>query len=583
MAYDPCHTLTPFDFDDEIHFGFGPIQEHEKEPKHNHSFAMDQYGFYQQIKPQNQQEPNSNYSFFDDISDTNTIFFPTTQPTIQESVTFAEAIKQIPSQTSPPMASLELLSNYGSGLKKFNKAGKATNDVVGISKKWNYYRRQKPSTEEIIRIAGARYIQFSNVAYHDYSLPTHPFGYAHSGLSEGETEDVELVHLLLASAEKVGYQEYDRATRLLRNCELIASSKANPVQRVVFFFAEALREKINKETGRANLGSSKGLLSEIIEGSSKVNLMEIRPAEKDEIITQGLSTNITTLTYHQQVPFCQVLQFPAIQTIVENFASETRIHIIDLEIRSGIQWTGLFQALAGREGLPPVEQLKITAVGVAGAHKINETRKCLINLAKNLEIPFSFQTVIVSDMGDIKEELFEIDEEEAVGVYSSIVLRTLLWRPHCLENLMRVIRNLRPSIMVIAEVEANHNSPSFANRFIESLFFNGAFFDCIDTCIKDEDFRTRMEELLSVGIRNVVASEQSERVNRNVRLGVWRQFFSRFRMLELKLSESSMYQAKLVAKQFGCGSSCSVDTNGKSLVVGWKGTPIHSLSAWKFL
>ena len=47
-----------------------------------------------------------------------------------------------------------------------------------------------------------------------------------------------------------------------------------------------------------------------------------------------------------------------------------------------------------------------------------------------------------------------------------------------------MIRTLSPSVMVVAEIEANHNSTSFVNRFIEALFFFSAFFDCLETCMK---------------------------------------------------------------------------------------------------
>ncbi|KAI9181606.1 hypothetical protein LWI28_016615 [Acer negundo] len=101
-----------------------------------------------------------------------------------------------------------------------------------------------------MRVAGARYIHFSDQSFDDFSMVMHLFGYALSGLSEEETRDVELVHLLLAAAEKVSYQQYERASRLLSRCDWIAAERANSVQRVVYYFAEALRGRIDKETGR---------------------------------------------------------------------------------------------------------------------------------------------------------------------------------------------------------------------------------------------------------------------------------------------------------------------------------------------
>ena len=81
------------------------------------------------------------------------------------------------------------------------------------------------------------------------------------------------------------------------------------------------------------------------------------------------------------------------------------------------------------------------------------------------------------------------------------------------------------------------------------------------------------------GIRNMVAAEGEE----NVKFDVWRAFFVRYGMEEAELSMSSLYQAELILKTFASGSSCTLDMNGKCLLVGWKGTPMHSISVWKFL
>ncbi|XP_070675894.1 DELLA protein 1-like [Malus domestica] len=156
------------------------------------------------------------------------------------------------------------------------------------------------------------------------------------------------------------------------------------------------------------------------------------------------------------------MQFPAIQVILENVALESKVHLIDLEIRSGVQWTGLMEVLAEREECH-IELLTITAVGVTGKQKIEETGRRLASVAKALNLPFQFKAVIVADMEDVKGQLFDIEGDEAVVVYAPLILRTMISRPSCLENLMRVMRTLSPCVMVVIEVEANHNSPSFVN------------------------------------------------------------------------------------------------------------------------
>ncbi|KAG5568712.1 hypothetical protein H5410_064279 [Solanum commersonii] len=74
-----------------------------------------------------------------------------------------------------------------------------------------------------------------------------------------------------------------------------------------------------------------------------------------------------------------------------------------------------------------------------------------------------------------------------------------------LDSLMRVIKGINPRAMIVIEVEANHNSPVFVDRFVEALFFYGAFFDSLEDCMKnDERNRTATElEHLSQGIRSI--------------------------------------------------------------------------------
>ncbi|XP_068309927.1 DELLA protein RGL1-like [Pyrus communis] len=515
---------------------------------------------YQQQNQHYQQQFKSNYFDLDNF--TFDPSFPSTQP-IQDAGNqlmysqiggsdIAETNKQMPHQSS--LAALELLNCCAFKKLRADRLSNRCNEAEASS----YSIRQKLSTEEIIRVAGARYVQFSNQGYGDFFMPLHPFGYALSGLSEEETKDVKLAHILLAAAEKVGYQQFERANRLLLHCEVDASFKVNNVQRVVFYFTEALRERIKKGTGN---------------NMYKGNQMST--------YSLGLGTNLSFFACCQDIPFIPVMQLPAIQVILENVALENKVHLIDLEIRSGVQWTGLMEVLAKREECH-IELLTITAVGVTGKQKIEETGRRLASVAKALNLPFQFKAAIVADMEDVKDQLFDIEGDEAVVVYAPLILRTMISRPCCLENLMRVMRTLSPCVMVVIEVEANHNSPSFVNRFIDALFYYSAFFDSLETCMKQENNRVLIERLFHEGIRNIVVAEGSERVVRSVKMEVWRAFFERFRMVEINLSNVALFQASLVAKKYG-SPACTLDRNGKCLTVGWKGIlhksgTLHELS-----
>lgn len=423
-----------------------------------------------------------------------------------------------------------------------------------------YKEGRKLSTADIMRVAGERYIQFSNNHLDAITMFIHPYSSSLSDMSTEEASGADLAYLLLTAAENVTYKHYDQASRSLTQSDSMSSDTGNPVQRVSYYFAAALRERINRETGgfTAQERGPKGLKSD--------NDMD------------------TFYSSDQELPLCKVTHFAAVQTIIDSVAMDVKIHIIDLQIRSGAQWTALMQALSKRNSCP-LELLKITAIATMDRENIEETGKRLQRYAKFLNIPLSFKVVYVQDLKDIKEELFDIKTGETVAVYSPTVLTTMISRPEHVEALMRVIRRFKPSIMVVIEVEANHNSPSFVNRFIEALFFYSAWFDCLEDCMdRNNQNRVILEKNhFSKGIQNIVATEGNERVTRSVKINVWREFFARFGMEETKVSTVSLSDANLALQaQFCWGNSCTLDSNQKCLIVGWKKTPIYSVSAWRF-
>ncbi|XP_039172173.1 DELLA protein GAI1 [Eucalyptus grandis] len=426
-----------------------------------------------------------------------------------------EARKDKPFQIS--ISSLELLRNDGCKFKRTARDG--------VLEPHTEHRKAELSTSETMRIASAKYIQSSSGAGDDLALP----GYF-SCLSEDKIRNVRLAEILLAAADKVGCQQFNAASAWLDQCDELCCSTGNPVERVVYYFSEALREKIDRKTGRISIkGLGKRMTLDVEEES-------MRPSPP-------------IIAYHQLVPFSQIQQFSAIQTIVENVAGAKKVHVLDFGIRSGIQWTVLMQALvAQREH--SLELLKITAI----------------------------------DMLEPKEDLFYLDEDESIVVYAQFLLKTMISQPERLESIMKVIKKLNPCVMVVVEVDSNHNSPDFSNRFAEVLFFYSAYFDCLKECMERADENRTFLESMYFGqaIRTTLADEGEERSIRSVKIDVWRAFFSRFGMVEVDLGMASLYQADLMAKKFPSGSSCTLGMNGKCLIMGWKGTPLFSLSAWRF-
>ncbi|KAL3517366.1 hypothetical protein ACH5RR_019955 [Cinchona calisaya] len=478
-----------------------------------------------------------------------------------------ETTKKLPKDKTHTfsLATLELLSNYSKGLKNIARQENSISNTTDDIPPSNYQTQssRKLSLAEIMRLAGERYIQFSTQRIDGVSALIHPYGSAVADLSLAETADVELLQLLLIAAECVGHRQFDVASSLITRCRWIASDSGNPAQRIVFYFAEALQNRIDIETGRTTP-------EKITEQFSYARNLQ-------------LDSNLSFLACHQALPFSQVEQFASMQTIIDNLKSATKIHLIDLHIRSGVQWTVLIQALAEHDDRP--ELLKITAVGTTNKQHIEETGKRLISFAQTLNFSLSFNVVMVSDMKELKLDMFGRAPDEAVAVYSPLILRTMISKADSLGNAIKVIRRLKPAIVVVVEVEANHNSPLFISRFTESLFFYSAFFDCLEDCMeRDNEHRKIIEGIyFGEGIRNMIGNEGDKRCTRNVMIDVWREFFARYGMAEVELSDSSLRQANMILNKFPKASSCNLTNTGKGIVIEWKGTPIHSLTTWKFM
>ncbi|KAH0733824.1 hypothetical protein KY285_009531 [Solanum tuberosum] len=506
-------------------------------------------------------EPEEKTSSMQEQNEQDFVTFDDWDFEVEDETTTILHIKETTDDNKKPknslISSLNILKDFGNGFRKLK--GKKI-DIVQISENECTPTVCKLSTEEILRFGGQKFIQSTEF--------DHPFINSLCSLSEEESRTVMLVEHLLASAEKIGEKLFDSAINLLNECDKLSSKTGNPVERLVYYFSRALRERVDIETGK---NCTKGL-----------GLHGMRDLQESL-----RSINACTIAV-QDMPMCQVVKFAGIQAIVENVENSKKIHIVDLEIKMGVQWTILMQALANdhqHNSQNPLEYLKVTAlIDIQSRTNVEETGKRLMSFAESLHFPLCFKIVMVEDILDLKKEDLDIDHEESLAVYSQYLLSNMITQQDRLDFLMGFIKEMTPRIMIVAEVEANLNSPVFVNRFIEALFYHGALFDLFEDCMKsNESTRKAMEEdVMWHGIRNIVANEGEERTMRHVTIELWREYFKRFGMEEMKMSNSSLYQAKTVVEKFIGKNSFTLEMNENFVTIGWKGTPLNSLSAWKF-
>ncbi|CAI9118566.1 OLC1v1020153C1 [Oldenlandia corymbosa var. corymbosa] len=377
------------------------------------------------------------------------------------------------------------------------------------------------------------------------------------------SQNLDLVLSLQAAALNFSRQKFDQARNLLRFCQCYASHNGTPLQRVVYYFTEALQEGIAAEKGEMSFQEP--------QKGSKTSPPII------ESFTNLLSAMVE---YDETLPFCPVTQFTAIQALLDNLGSARRVHVVDFGIRSGTQWPILMQALLNRQECP-LEYLKITAVGTS-IEMMEKTGKELSSFAESLNMSFVFK-MVVSDLKNLEKHFFELAPNETLAVYSELRLATLLAWPHHLVSVLETIKKLRPKVIVITEVDSSTNAPVFLDRFNASLSLSAAMFDSLDVCMKQKSESRAIIEgvFLRQSISYLVTSKGDESMHRQESVGFWRTLFRKFNIFEMALSNCALYQATLMVKSDPRWSSCTLERNGKGLTVGWKGTPVFSLTVWK--
>ncbi|KAJ6744667.1 PROTEIN GAI1 putative-RELATED [Salix purpurea] len=149
------------------------------------------------------------------------------------------------------LASLELLRRFGNGFRRL-KSGRIVEPTYDAPP-YTAVESRGFSTEEIMGIAGAKFIQ-SSLLPDQLMFPlcsTYPFNLSLAGLSHEDAKMVELSEfLLLASAEKVSCESSTVRRDYSKHCEECSSDIGNPVERVAYYFSEALRERIEIKSGR---------------------------------------------------------------------------------------------------------------------------------------------------------------------------------------------------------------------------------------------------------------------------------------------------------------------------------------------
>ncbi|XP_021895683.1 scarecrow-like protein 23 [Carica papaya] len=392
------------------------------------------------------------------------------------------------------------------------------------------------------------------------------------GSDQEQDSGLQLVHLLLYCAEAVAKEDYMSARRYLHHLNRVVSPLGDSMQRVASCFTEALSARLAATLTTKPTAATTTIATHTSSSSSSStpkSLSSYFPPNSVEIL------KIYQIVY-QACPYIKFAHFTSNQAIFEAFEAEERVHVIDLDILQGYQWPAFMQALAARPG--GALFLRITGVGYP-IESVRETGRCLAELAQSLHIPFEFHP-IGEPLEEIKPHMFNRRVGEALAV--NAVNRLHRVPGNCLGNLLAMIRDQAPNIVTVVEKEANHNGPYFLGRFLEALHYYSAIFDSLDaTFPPDSAQRAKVEQyIFAPEIRNIVACEGAERIDRHERLEKWRKIMEGKGFKGVPLSANAVTQSKILLGLYSCDGYRLTEDKG-CLLLGWQDRAILAASAWR--
>ncbi|KAF8031831.1 hypothetical protein BT93_D0904 [Corymbia citriodora subsp. variegata] len=372
---------------------------------------------------------------------------------------------------------------------------------------------------------------------------------------------LDLKQVLIVCAQAVAEADMPKTAGLMELLERMVSVAGDPIQRLGAYLLEGLRARLESS------GS-------IIYGKLKCK----------EPTSSELMSYMTIL--YQICPYWKFAYQSANVVIGEAIKYESRIHIIDFQIAQGSQWVTLIQALAGRAGGPPL--IRITGVDDSqSAHArgggLDIVGQRLAKVAESCGVPFEFHSAAMCG-SEVEREDLRVRPGEAIAVNFPYVLHHMPDESVSIHNhrdrLLRLVKSLSPKVVTLVEQESNTNTSPFFPRFIETLDYYTAMFESIDvTRPRDDPQRIRAEQnCVARDIVNMIACEETERVERHELLGKWKSRFKMAGFQQFPLSSAVTDAVRDLLKEYN--ENYRIEERDGALYLGWKNRPLATSSAW---
>ncbi|GFP85174.1 scarecrow-like protein 28 [Phtheirospermum japonicum] len=337
----------------------------------------------------------------------------------------------------------------------------------------------------------------------------------------------------------------------------IASPRGSPVHRLVAYFTEALSLRAAR------------LWPHVFHVTAP---RELDRADEDS----GLSLRLL----NQVSPIPKFIHFTSNEILLRAFEGKDRVHIIDFDVKNGLQWPSLFQSLASRTN--PPSHVRITGIGESKQELI-ETGDRLSGFAEALNLNFEFHPV-VDRLEDVRLWMLHVKERETVAVNCVFQLHKLLYDSsgRTIRDFLGLIRSTKPETVVMAEQEGAHNEVGLDARLCNSLRYYSAVFDAVDSSglASESPVRVKIEEMFGREIRNVIACEGRERLERHQISDRWREVMEGGGFRSMGIDERELFQGRMLLRMYGCEEYGVERSGSESVTLRWLDQPLYTVSAW---
>ncbi|KAL1830107.1 hypothetical protein DCAR_0209516 [Daucus carota subsp. sativus] len=397
------------------------------------------------------------------------------------------------------------------------------------------------------------------------SSPNNPNGstgfVAGSSDDNGDHDGFELVSLLIACINAIDLKNIEGVNHFIAKLGELASPRGSSLSRLTAYFTEALALRVARVWPHIFYINT---------------LCELNSAEEESGTALRLLNQIS--------PIPQFIHFTANEVLLRGFEGKDRVHIIDFDIKQGLQWPSFFQSLAYRNN--PPSHVRITGIGESKQDLI-ETGERLAGFARALNLQFEFHPV-VDRLEDVRLWMLHVKEGECVAVNCIFQLHKMLYDGSggILMDFMGLLRSTNPTVVVMAEQEADHNCHRLESRFYNSLKYYGAIFDSLDLCLPQDSLaRIKIEEMFAREIKNIISCEGRDRLERHENFGKWRKLMETGGFRNIGITDREFLQSRMLLKMYSFDNFRVEKQQGhldgcSALTLNWSDQPLYTVSAW---